>query len=61
MLLASAALQVALGILTLLFVVPVPLAAAHQAGAVLLLTVAIFLRHTMRRGTVMDGRARATI
>jgi len=47
-LLAAAGLQVALGISTLLLVVPIPLAAAHQAGAVLLLTTAIALRHTLR-------------
>ena len=45
---AIAGLQFALGISTLLLVVPVPLAAAHQAGAVLLLTAAIFLRHRLR-------------
>jgi heme a synthase len=60
-LLAVAALQVALGISTLLLVVPIPLAAAHQAGAVLLLTAAIFLRHTLRGAAVMDARAPATI
>ena len=48
-LLAVAALQFALGVATLLFVVPIPLAAAHQAGAVLLLTAAIVLRHMLRR------------
>jgi heme a synthase len=47
-LLAAAALQVALGIATLLLVVPIPLAGAHQAGAVLLLTAAIVFRHTLR-------------
>ena len=47
-LLAAAAVQVALGISTLLLVVPIPLAAAHQAGAVLLLTAGIFFRHTLR-------------
>ena len=47
-LLAIAALQFALGVSTLLFVVPIPLAAAHQGGAVLLLTAAIALRHTLR-------------
>jgi cytochrome c oxidase assembly protein subunit 15 len=48
-LLAGAALlQVALGIATLLLVVPIPLAALHQAGAVLVLTAAIVLRHTAR-------------
>jgi heme a synthase len=45
---AAALLQVALGVSTLLLVVPVPLAAAHQAGAVLLLTAAIVFRHTLR-------------
>jgi cytochrome c oxidase assembly protein subunit 15 len=48
-LLAIAALQFALGVATLLFVVPIPLAAAHQAGAVLLLSAAIVLRHRLRR------------
>ena len=48
-LLAAAAAQVALGLATLLLVVPVPLAAAHQTGAVLLLTAAIVLRHALRR------------
>ncbi len=47
-LLAAAALQAALGVSTLILVVPIPLAAAHQAGAVLLLTAAIVLRHTLR-------------
>jgi len=42
---AAALLQLALGVSTLLLVVPIPLAAAHQAGAVLLLTAAIMLRH----------------
>jgi heme a synthase len=45
---AAALLQVTLGISTLLLVVPIPLAAAHQAGAVLLLTAAIVFRHTLR-------------
>jgi len=49
MLLAVALLQLSLGISTLLLVVPIPLAAAHQAGAVLLLTTAIVLRHRLRR------------
>jgi len=43
-----ALLQLSLGISTLLLVVPIPLAAAHQAGAVLLLTAAIVLRHRLR-------------
>jgi heme a synthase len=60
-LLAVAALQMALGISTLLLVVPIPLAAAHQAGAVLLLTAAMVFRHTLRAAAVMDARAAATI
>jgi cytochrome c oxidase assembly protein subunit 15 len=61
LLLAAAVLQVALGISTLLLVVPIPLAAAHQAGAVILLTAAIVFRHTLRAAAVMDARAEATI
>jgi cytochrome c oxidase assembly protein subunit 15 len=47
-LLAVAALQFALGVATLLLVVPIALAATHQGGAVLLLTAAIVLRHVLR-------------
>jgi heme a synthase len=54
-------LQVALGITTLVLVVPIPLAAAHQAGAVLLLTAAIVFRHTLRGVVPMDGKAPAPI
>ncbi|MFO1056570.1 MAG: COX15/CtaA family protein [Dongiaceae bacterium] len=43
-----ALLQVALGISTLLLVVPIPLAAAHQAGAVVLLTLATLALHGLR-------------
>lgn len=43
-------LQVFLGITTLLFVVPVPVAAAHQAGAVILFGIAVwFLRELCPR------------
>jgi cytochrome c oxidase assembly protein subunit 15 len=48
LLLAMLALQITLGIATLLLVVPVPLAAAHQAGAVLLLTAALLANHALR-------------
>jgi cytochrome c oxidase assembly protein subunit 15 len=41
LLLLALAIQVALGVATLLLVVPVPLAALHQAGAVLLFTAAL--------------------
>ena len=49
-LLAAAAIQFALGVATLLLVVPIPLAAAHQAGAVIVLTAAVVLRHRLRSG-----------
>jgi cytochrome c oxidase assembly protein subunit 15 len=45
---AAVVIQVTLGISTLLLVVPIPLAAAHQAGAVILLTAAITFRHSLR-------------
>jgi heme a synthase len=49
MLLPLAALvQVTLGILTLLLATPIGIAALHQAGAVLLLTVAVLLYHALR-------------
>jgi heme a synthase len=48
LLLLAVLVQAGLGISTLLLVVPIPLAAAHQAGAVLLLTAAIVLRHALR-------------
>jgi len=46
--LAALALQVSLGIATLLAVVPLGLAAAHQAGAVVLFGLALALAHAMR-------------
>ncbi len=42
------ALQVGLGIATLLLVVPVPLAAAHQAVALLLFGAVVWVRHELR-------------
>ncbi|THH08120.1 hypothetical protein EW145_g2907 [Phellinidium pouzarii] len=42
-------LQVLLGISTLLYLVPVPLAAAHQAGSVALLSMMITLALTLRK------------
>ena len=48
-LLHTAVLQVALGIATLLLAVPILLGAAHQAVAMLLLTVALFLLHSLRK------------
>jgi cytochrome c oxidase assembly protein subunit 15 len=45
----TVAVQYALGIATLLLVVPVALAAAHQANAILLLTSVLVLLHGLRR------------
>jgi cytochrome c oxidase assembly protein subunit 15 len=48
LLLGMLVLQLALGIATLLLLVPIPLAAAHQGGAVLLLTAALLANHALR-------------
>jgi cytochrome c oxidase assembly protein subunit 15 len=56
---AMATVQAGLGIATLLLVVPLPLAVAHQAGAILLITAAVVARHTLRPekpGRSMPGR-----
>ena len=45
----TAIAQVLLGISTLVFVAPVPLAAAHQAGGLVLFTTAILALHAYRR------------
>jgi cytochrome c oxidase assembly protein subunit 15 len=47
-LLAVLAIQIALGIATLLAVVPLSLAALHQAGAVIVFAVAVYVAHAMR-------------
>ncbi len=46
---AAVTVQYALGVATLLWVVPVGLAAAHQAVAVLLLTATLVMIHLQRR------------
>jgi cytochrome c oxidase assembly protein subunit 15 len=46
-LLVAVVLQVTLGISTLLLHVPTPLASTHQAGALLLLTVVLFVNHRL--------------
>jgi cytochrome c oxidase assembly protein subunit 15 len=43
--------QVLLGLSTLLLAVPIPLAAAHQATALLLFSVALYLCHGLRGAT----------
>ncbi len=48
LLLGALALQIALGIATLLLAVPVPFAAAHQAGALLVFSAALFSAHSLR-------------
>jgi cytochrome c oxidase assembly protein subunit 15 len=53
LLLAALAAQIALGIATLLLVVPVALAAAHQAGALVVFTIALMLNHSMQN---LDSR-----
>ena len=47
-LLFVACLQILLGISTLLLVVPVSLAASHQAGALLLFSLLIYINHALR-------------
>ncbi|KAG8661432.1 hypothetical protein MANES_01G005033v8 [Manihot esculenta] len=47
-----AALQVTLGVSTLLSYVPVSLGTAHQAGALTLMTLMILLNHTVRKPSV---------
>lgn len=48
MLLGWLAIQVALGIATLLYLVPISLAAAHQAGALILFSLALLVLHALR-------------
>ncbi len=48
LLLGWLAVQVTLGITTLVHVTPVPLAAAHQAGALILFSLALYTLHTLR-------------
>lgn len=49
LLLAAMVLQITLGISTLVLEVPVPLAATHQAGALILFTTALFVSHALWR------------
>jgi cytochrome c oxidase assembly protein subunit 15 len=49
LMLAALAVQVVLGISTLLLHVPVALAAAHQLGAMLLLTASLYVSHVLVR------------
>lgn len=49
----GAALQVLLGILTLILHVPIWAAVAHQGGAFLLVTATVLLAHTLRRNRAL--------
>lgn len=55
LLLLFAVLQVGLGISTLLLRVPIPLAAAHQAVALVLFTLMLYLCHGTRQRRAPDG------
>ncbi len=57
--LGMALIQVSLGISTLLLVVPVPLALAHQTGALTLFTLALCLAHTVRAPAREPGYAQS--
>jgi len=46
--LAALSAQVVLGILTLIYVIPIPLAAAHQGGSVVLLSASLIVLHRLR-------------
>lgn len=46
--LAMGWMQVVLGVSTLLSYVPVPLAASHQSGSLVLLSLAVWLSHEMK-------------
>ncbi len=52
LLVAMLAIQITLGITTLLYVVPIPLAATHQAGALTLFTIAVFVNHALRNSEI---------
>lgn len=42
--------QFTLGVLTLVYVIPIGLASAHQAGACLLLLTSVYLNHSLNHG-----------
>ena len=57
LLLGLVVLQFALGVATLLWYVPLPLALAHQVGAVLLLSSALAVTQWLRHGNLETGGA----
>jgi len=48
--------QVSLGISTLLLHMPVPLAAAHQVGAIALLSASLYVTHSLHCATGLPTR-----
>ena len=54
---ATVGVQYTLGVATLLLVVPIGLASAHQANAVLTLTAALVLLHVLRPGAATGSAA----
>ncbi|RHY29763.1 hypothetical protein DYB32_005916 [Aphanomyces invadans] len=58
---AAAAGQVALGITTLLNCVPIPLAIAHQTGALVLMTSTVYTLHTLRFARPLGYKWASTI
>jgi cytochrome c oxidase assembly protein subunit 15 len=53
---AMGLLQAALGISTLVLQVPLSLALAHQAGALILFTLAVWFAHTQRTAPAVTAR-----
>jgi len=56
LLLATLVLQVVLGVTTLVLIVPVTLGALHQAGALLVFSIALYLNHALRGEGIQRGR-----
>lgn len=54
-------LQATLGITTLIYIVPTPLAACHQAGSVLLLTAMAALAVSLRKPSTAAKQVRAAL
>jgi len=55
-LLVTTALQYGIGVVTLLWIVPVSLGTAHQVGATVLLTALLYLLHGLRRPRLAGNR-----
>lgn len=56
LLLLAVLAQATLGIVTLLHVVPIPLAALHQAGALVVFSLALYVNHTLRESASLRSR-----